>query len=470
MSDRNALVATWICSLPENVAKDIGAPSITTKKRKRPPQLTSPPASVQEEMPSTPKKRRRMSATDPETTPRPRIPGSSIPRSNTAGSTTSSSHTSHISSRASSPKKQMLNLRLHEPVLEFNALSLNLNALPPAARELVEAMTEIGSNQDILPHAAKSSIMESVNARDPMPRLWRYAFKSAEDDGDALLPRRIPCFREVEKICRKANECQQYDHEEVSWNCSVHARLLELILEDEDGRPCSEFDAMICTTVRLHPVWKPIWSPGKMIDICLYHISTSQDGNEDLHAKITQLSRLTPTGTINHTDFYPVSMRPIVLSIETKKPGVHWEAAQLQIGIWHAAQWAFLRWAVVDKLRRQSINDNGQGEGEGDGGNGIVDKSQAQAAEAVHDAIEVEVLSVMSKLGFIPGVIVQGHRWHLVLSTYEDRKTKLWADRQFGSTQTCLESYSVIAGIRRLTAWARDIYLPWFKLYILDND
>lgn len=254
-----------------------------------------------------------------------------------------------------------------------------------------------------------------------MPRLWRYAFKCAEDDdADSLLPGRIPAFQEVERISRKANECQQYDHEEVSWNCSVHARLLELILEGEQGQ------------------------------------------DEDLRAKILRFSRLTPTGTVNHTDFFPVSTRPLVLIIETKKPGVHWEAAQLQIGIWHAAQWAFLRWAVADKLRRQHVKNKEQA------GDSSLNMSRAQEEE--HDANEPEVLSVISKLGFIPGVIVQGHRWHLVLSTYEDRKTKLWADRQFGSTQTCLESYSIIAGIRRLAEWARDIYMPWFKTHVLDND
>ncbi|KAJ2973201.1 hypothetical protein NUW58_g8995 [Xylaria curta] len=418
----------------------------------------------------------------PDSTPHPGLPAGSIPPLHTSNTNSPPSVTSttpsYASSRASSPKKQMLKLRLYEPILEFNALDLNV--LPPAARELVSTMTEIGSNQDILPYGLKSSTMECVNFCDPMPRLWRYAFKCAEDDrADALLPGRIPGFHDVEKICRKANECQQYDHEEVSWNCSVHARLLELVLEDEQGRLRDEFNAMICTTARLYPVWKPMYSPGKMIDICVYHLS-SQD--EDLRAKILQLSRLTPTGTVNYTDFYPISTRPLVLSIETKKPGVHWEAAQLQIGIWHAAQWAFLRWAVANKLQRQSIKNKEQF------GESSLNTSQAQEEERgekqrseqggeqqdeqgdEHDDTETEVLSVISKLGFIPGVIVQGHRWHLVLSTYEDRKTKLWADRQFGSTQTCLETYSVVAGIRRLTEWARDTYIPWFKANVLDTD
>ncbi|KAI0102491.1 hypothetical protein GGR51DRAFT_284954 [Nemania sp. FL0031] len=477
MGDRSALVASWICSLPENVAQDTRSPTTTTKKRKwQQQQLTSPLASVasvekvlghhsyhQNTMPSTPKKRRRTSAADPDSTPRPGLPASSTPLLHTSNTNSPASVTSttpsHASSHASSPKKQilklMLKLRLYEPFLEFNAL--NLNALPPAARELVSTMTEIGSNQDILPHCLKSSIMERVNACDPMPRLWRYAFKCAEDDrADALLPGRIPSFHDVEKICRKANECQQYDHEKVSWNYSVHARLLELVLEDEQERLRDEFDAM---------TW--------------YHLS-SQD--EDLRAKILKISRLTPTSTVNHTDFYPVSTRPLVLSIETKKPGVHWEAAQLQIGIWHAAQWAFLRWAVAGKLRGQPIKNKEQAEdsslnissaqeeerGEKQRGEQGGEQQDEQGDE--HDDTETKVLSVISKLGFIPGVIVQGHRWHLVLSTCEDRKTKLWADRQFGSTQTCLETYSVVAGIRRLTEWARDTYIPWFKAYVLDND
>lgn len=104
----------------------------------------------------------------------------------------------------SPPKKRP---RLSEPNLEFKAL--DLDALPPAARELVSTMAEIGSNQEILPHDLKSSIMEHVNARDPMPRLWRYAFKYAEDDqADSQLPGRIPPFQEVERICRRAKEYQ----------------------------------------------------------------------------------------------------------------------------------------------------------------------------------------------------------------------------------------------------------------------
>lgn len=186
-----------------------------------------------------------------------------------------------------------------------------------------------------------------------------------------------------------------------------------------------------------------------MIDICVY---ASVDGDAALKASIKKFSGASPTQTVNHTDFEAISARPLLLSIETKRPGVHWDTAQLQIGIWHAAQWSFLRWAVGQKILRQRADRGMQ-----------IPQTDEEQVE-----FKAEKLSVISSLGVIPGIIIQGHRWHLVLSTYEDGKTKLWTDHQFGTTQSCLEIYAVVAGMRQLTAWARDVYLPWFRRSILD--
>lgn len=73
----------------------------------------------------------------------------------------------------------------------------------------------------------------------------------------------------------------------------------------------------------------------------------------------------------------------------------------------------------------------------------------------------------LARLAFLPGVIVQGHKWMLVLSTRERLKTVLWVEQQFGSTHRILETYQVIAGLRELAAWGRDTYLPWFRENIL---
>lgn len=184
-------------------------------------------------------------------------------------------------------------------------------------------------------------------------------------------------------------------------------------------------------------------STGRMIDVCIY---ASLDQNQELRASMADFCMTAPTATVNHTDFEPLQLCPLVLGIGTRKPGVEWDRAQVQIGIWHASQWAFLRWALGRKLLKQRV---------------------AKGADEGEEEFQAEERAVLSKLGFIPGIIVQGNRWHLVISTYNEGKTTLWAEWVFGTTKSLMDIYSVIAGVRRLTAWARDTYIPWFKENVL---
>ncbi|KAB8212601.1 hypothetical protein BDV33DRAFT_211232, partial [Aspergillus novoparasiticus] len=284
--------------------------------------------------------------------------------------------------------------------------ALNVDAAPNAAQGLVNTIDEIGRAVDILPHALEPTISEKINERKLDVRKWRYSFRSGDDDG---LPGRIPTFEEVEKLLRKAKECQEFNHEEASWNNQVHLRLLESIFEEPIGGQCDSFNAVSCATARPHREFKLASTPVKMIDMCIY---ASTDGDAELSASIRKFCSTTPTRAVNHTDFEPISMRPLLLSIETKRPGVNWDTAQLQIGAWHAAQWSFLRWAVGEKILRQRAEE------------GI----EIPQTDEEQQAFEANKLAALSTLGFIPGIIVQGHRWLLVLSTYEDGKTKLWAD------------------------------------------
>lgn len=168
-----------------------------------------------------------------------------------------------------------------------------------------------------------------------------------------------------------------------------------------------------------------------MIDFSIYLAPSHK--NAPSPQALQALCQRTATLSVNHTDFTRLQLRPIVLSIETKGPGQRLDAAELQMGIWHATQWSFLRSALLLSRGR----------------------TEAQADKA------------LSRLPFIPGVIVQGHRWLFVLSTREGAKTIFWTERQFGSTQSIMEIYQTVAGLRQLTAWAETVYLPWFKDEIL---
>ncbi|KAK7414184.1 hypothetical protein QQX98_006970 [Neonectria punicea] len=442
-------VISWLEDLPDLV----NYPSEGSRKRKlaaatnEPEQLTSPPASNQtgknnHEMASTPNKRRRREYNGPsipldaDATPRP---GARTAPSFSASLSRSLSASSSMASGTSSPKKQMMRLQMSESSVEFKALSVS--SCPEIARHLISSMDDVGRGLDILSDSEKSHIVHELEARHLNPGRWRYSFQPAGQVD--TLPGRVPTFKEVERIWNKAKECQEYNHEETSWNSQVQLRLLESIFENDVGERCDLFNAMSCTTARPHRQFKLSSSPIKMVDICVY---ASLDKDDATSAAIAEFSRTTRTETVNHTDFMPISTRPLVLSIDTKKPGVHWDTAQLQVGVWHASQWAFLQWAVGQKLQRA------QGVPEEDG-----------RAE-----FEAERLAILSSLGFIPGVIVQGHEWNLVLSTYENGKTKLWTKSPFGTTKDYLDIYAAVAGVRQLAAWARDVYLPWFKVNVLD--
>jgi hypothetical protein len=243
-------IVAWIHSLPdqndrhpEGVRKRklVAATSCHNE------QLASPPASLEDDdlskMTWTPKRRRLGGATasgaidDPDVTPRP---GTRSIATSSPSVSRSASETSSMASGSPSVKKQMRNLQLSEAGVECKAL--DVDAAPNAAQKLVSTMEEIGRALDILPHALEATIIEKVKERKLDHRKWRHSFKPAEEqDG---LPGRIPTFEEVENIHRRASECQEFNHEEASWNNKVHLRLLESIFEEALGGQCDGFNAM----------------------------------------------------------------------------------------------------------------------------------------------------------------------------------------------------------------------------------
>ncbi|KAM0248159.1 hypothetical protein ACHAQJ_009550 [Trichoderma viride] len=317
--------------------------------------------------------------------------------------------------------------------------SLDDSSVPAVAEKLFRTMTEIEQGLDIIPGALKQIICDDqeLTPESFKHSQWRRAFKS---DGPDDLPGRIPSIAQIKKILAKAIKCKNYKHEEASWRAMVHIPLLELILEDDLGEQCDDFNAMICTTARPHRKFRPISSSAKMIDICVYYTAL----DPDMATAIKAFCGTTPTLSTNHTDHYALQFCPIILSVEIKQPGAVWERAQLQTGVWLAAHWAFLHWGVKQKLLNQRM-----------------------AQDAPADDLNAETLKALSKLGFIPGIVINGHQWHLVISTYNGRKATLWAESLFGETKSLVKIYAIIAGVRELAAWGRDVYLPWFKENIL---
>lgn len=243
-ADKRSIIA-WIGGLPQpNGGRKRTFEAATADQHQ---QLASPPTSLGDndntKTMSTPKRRRLESSTgpllDPDATPRPPGGTRSIP-SPSGSSSRSTSEASSVVSGTTSAKRQMMNLRLSESGVEYKAL--NVHAAPDTAQKLVSTIAEIGLAHDILPQDLKSTIMEKIRARNLDDRIWRHSFNpSGRTD---RLPGRIPTFEEVDKVFRKANECQEFNHEEASWNNQVHLRLLESMFEEVLGGQYDDFNAV----------------------------------------------------------------------------------------------------------------------------------------------------------------------------------------------------------------------------------
>ncbi|KAL7928852.1 hypothetical protein V8C35DRAFT_316939 [Trichoderma chlorosporum] len=427
-------------SLPASDTLNLLRP--VTRKRKTIPSLASPPPSFTEGdddngMSSTLRKRRRREnqdgLVDPDATPRP---GSrSIPSSVAASDISTTS-------KQSSAKAQIMGLRLVEKGVEYKPLTDKKKLeLPTDARMLFDALTAFELGIEILPESFQQTVFESQGVT-PGDKTWKLCF--ASDEELYTLPGRVPPVAQIENIIEAAAECENGRHEEHSWNAMVHLPLLRLIFHDDRGKQCSGFNAIICTTARPHREFKPPLSSAKMINMCIY---AALDLDTDLVTAMKAFSSTALTKSVNHTDYFPLQLRPIVISVETKQTGGGGiEKAQLQMGVWLASHWASLYWGVRQKLLNQRL---------------------AQGLDAPTDDFRAETLQTLSKLGFIPGIFVNGNQWYLIISTYNEGKTIVWSDWMFGDTKSLRKIYAVIAGIRKLTAWGRDNYLPWFNEHVL---
>lgn len=182
---------------------------------------------------------------------------------------------------------------------------------------------------------------------------------------------------------------------------------------------------------------------GKLADFCIY------SNPKEVEAQ-RALCQVTPTKTSNHTSFKPLQLTPILFSI-TAGTGDDMEATQHQMGHWLEAQWSFLRDALEKSLQTRDW---------------LPDMTEDQKLEQLQDHDE-EIEEALKELSYLPGVIIHGHHWSLVLSTPKGHRTVLWAERQFGSTQSILETYQIVAGLRELLSWAQEKYLPWIRRKIL---
>jgi hypothetical protein len=90
-------------------------------------------------------------------------------------------------------------------------------------------------------------------------------------------------------------------------------------------------------------------------------------------AQNKSLERRNRFGSVNHTLFVPTAEFPIAASIKAKSGLGSGQDAEVQLAAWQAVQWYKLDTAVGDQI---------------------------------------------SELGFLPGIVIDGHEWRFYVTTY----------------------------------------------------
>lgn len=394
-------------------------------------------------------------------------------------SASASASTSISAASGASPSRKRLSaLRLDPEGLERRPLVAAARQVPQALLALNSDIALIGSGHGVV-HPS------SVPGRQ-RNRVQPWAFAQDSERRARLGP--CPSLRQVRTIMSDAAHADSLCYLEHGWNCTVYAMLLKVALDigcagdgddgENDGDDDTEekgrgrdgdyertgalgidpvtsrttpmgVDFIPCTTAKIIREYVPTAAAPKMIDFAIVLAMPNLESGR--RARIQQLCADSPLGCINHTDFGPLSVSPIAISIETKKPGRGSgdDEAQPQIGVWQTSQC------------RQLAN--------------LVRSASPSCVDAHdnHSSLSDEITSAwvesaLSALPLLPAIIISGHDWSFAASTREGSKTILWTDTCFGSTKTIEGVYSIIMGVQRLAQWTRECFLPWYQDFILE--
>jgi hypothetical protein len=166
---------------------------------------------------------------------------------------------------------------------------------------------------------------------------------------------------------------------------------------------------------------------------------------ESVQDVISHCRRDLPESVFNFTDATPLAHRPIAFSIETKKPSAGFDGAKLQLGIWQNAHWTFLRHLAQIAGERCTA----------------AEKTAAVGPETVTSTGDESTAQKAFDLPtFIPGIIIQGHFWHLIITTPQDRKIMVWQSIGIGNTQSTKGIYQIVCILHLLKQWVKVTYWP----------
>ncbi|KAI3565920.1 hypothetical protein IWW34DRAFT_859706 [Fusarium oxysporum f. sp. albedinis] len=303
-----------------------------------------------------------------------------------------------MSSRSSS--QQIRNAEIKQT--GFRMGSFILDTYPESLHNLRDDLYNIGVGHGILPASLKNKAPSKRKFQNTAIRIRRNRSHPSADriHRDRPAVNRLGC---------------------VERGNPRHAKIFEQAFRKSNGFVSDgPVDFRYSQAAQIIRDYKPREAPSKMVDFCVIY---KPERGSPVERAIEEICQTRPAQSINHTDLGDLCKRPIVLSIETKRPNIDRDNATLQMGTWQSAQWRSLQHKRSPSFR---------------------------------------------PIDFLPGIIVQGHDWQFVASILDENdKPVLLKGVQLGGTDSELRIYSLILGLRRLKRWIMEDYWPAFVSDVL---
>ncbi|KAK4169491.1 hypothetical protein QBC43DRAFT_365928 [Cladorrhinum sp. PSN259] len=331
---------------------------------------------------------------------------SRIPRTNYSQRNTHKSQVSEPSEGSGrlSPSTQMLRLALEpDGIITRYFNPDDLRELPEQLATLVIALDIVYYMPGIIPYSHKDALTAEVktNHSRAIPD-----FKFAAPNHLENLPHPPPSHSDIKALFSWACHCAHENKPESSWYTEVHFPTLQLAIHG------------------------------------------SMRHNEQL---------MDVANVINHCGQTHLRTRPIAFGVVSKRSdyiagGGDGGEARLQVGTWSAGMWKLLEVLVrrrfdqfgptpEEAVRMATIGMD-------------CEANPGNVAVPYAAAVDAVVASNLSRLPFLPAVVVRGHEWYYTFTTREGEKTVLWRELPFGETARLVDIYKVFAGLRVLAEYA----------------
>ncbi|KAK7398607.1 hypothetical protein QQX98_012016 [Neonectria punicea] len=372
----------------------------------------------------------------------------------------------------------MADLQLNlKPIVQQSFSSMN--SLPQNVHSLFTSVKRAAAGFGVVPAEIGDRFVRRLRATDDELLPHNLYEHVNLEDASAPRRRRLPetiaaCRRELSVLAGVTGTTREWMAENVSeaaWHSLVHGPLLNIAINgpadpddyDDDDTDAEEGDVnqtrgarsvsfWDITSARTHAAYLPRNAggnplEGKMVDFCLTvsDLDVQAAARRTLQASIAAFTQDSLIDhSINHTDYEPLTLRPVSISMETEASNGGTQEGKAQLSVWAATHFARLR--ALKSFKRRQDRD-------------------AQRDECYHGGApspEDEAISMA-----LPLLLTSGSRWRLFFALDRRDTIAVLETITIGDTDTLIGCYKVVAALRDLAAWSETTFRTWLMKEVL---